>query len=245
MKNIDRKNMLITGASSGVGEMLVRELKKSYNITTISRRTEMLLKNNPEISAYSCDISNENELLKTVDKIKKNIGSFSYIINCAGILNAGELDNEKLKELNYSIAVNAIAPMFIINSFLPEMKKDNFGRIINLTSGAPLNCFAGFSLYSTSKAALNSLTVTLAREIEKSDISLNLMSPGPVKSEMSPNAIMEPIECLSTVKYLLAGNGKNKHNSFYWLGYKIPLFPDLEGINWLEGIGNNKVERVI
>ncbi|RSH02477.1 SDR family NAD(P)-dependent oxidoreductase, partial [Acinetobacter baumannii] len=72
-----------------------------------------------------------------------------------------------------------------------------------------------------------------------------LMSPGPVKSEMSPDALIDAIVCLPTIKYLLDGNGKNQHQFFYWLGYKVPLFPDLDGINWLEGIGNEKIEKVV
>ncbi|EGJ64056.1 SDR family oxidoreductase, partial [Acinetobacter baumannii] len=173
------------------------------------------------------------------------VGHCSYIINCAGVLDAGFLDNNKIKNLEYSINVNAIAPIMIINNFLEKMKENNFGRIINLTSGAPLNCYPGFSLYSTSKAALNSLTTTLAREVENYNISINLMSPGPVKSEMSPDALIDAIVCLPTIKYLLDGNGKNQHQFFYWLGYKVPLFPDLDGINWLEGIGNEKIEKVV
>ncbi len=239
-----KPNLLITGASSGVGLMLVENLNQKYNIITISRRIKERFKVLNLIS-YSCDISNKQELLNTLERINDEVGHCDYIINCAGVLDKGNIDNKKLNDLKYSMSVNAYAPLIIIENFISKMKENNYGRIINLTSGAPLNCFPGFSCYSASKATLNALSTTLSKEIEEYDISLNLMSPGPVKSEMSPDSPIEPEVCLPTVEYLLSGKAKGEHNSFYWLGYKIPLFPDLDGINWLEGIGSEKLEKVI
>ena len=148
-------------------------------------------------------------------------------------------------DLDISIAINAIAPIKIINFFIGEMKKLNFGRIINLTSGAPLNCFPDFGCYSASKAVLNTLTVTLAKELIDYDIKINLMSPGPVKTEMAPFAPMDISVCLDTVNYLLNLKKEDNNYGFYWLGYKVPLFPDLEGVKWLEGIGNEKLIKVL
>lgn len=240
---IKKENLLLTGASSGVGRMLVRELNSTYNIITISRRVEEL-KGIKEINCYSCDLTDSEQLKNTLIKIKNEVGHCQNIINCAGVLETGEITSVSLERLNYSVALNAIAPMIIINSFLPRMKEENYGNIINLTSGAPLNCFPGVGLYSASKAVLNSLTTTLAKENASYNISINLMSPGPVKSEMSPDSTIDPVVCLPTVKYLLSGKGKGQENSFFWLGYKVPLFPDLEGVNWLEGIGNSKLKKL-
>ena len=67
------------------------------------------------------------------------------------------------------------------------MKKNNYGRIINISSGGAVNCVENYFTYSSSKAALNTLTKTLSKEIKKYDIKINSMSPGPCKTSMFPN----------------------------------------------------------
>jgi NAD(P)-dependent dehydrogenase (short-subunit alcohol dehydrogenase family) len=158
---------------------------------------------------------------------------------------AETLENLSLDELEKSMSINALAPLVIIKKLLPSMKENNFGRIINLTSGAPLNCFPGYGAYSASKALLNSLTVTLAREMEEFNIKINLMSPGPVKTEMAPDAPKDVSVCFPTVEYLLNLKSDAQTGKFFWLGYEVPLFPDLEGVQWLEGIGNEKLRKIL
>ena len=116
--------------------------------------------------------------------------------------------------------------------------------MINVTSGAPLNNFPNYGIYSGSKALLNSLTVTIAREYSEFDIKVNLMSPGPVKSEMSPEGPMDPSVCFPTVDYLL-GDSLEKTASFFWLGHEVPLTPNLEGVDWLKGQANGILDKVL
>ncbi len=124
------------------------------------------------------------------------------------------------------------------------MKKKNFGRIINVTSGAPLNCFPEYGIYSASKATLNALTVTAAKECAAFNIKINLMSPGPVRTEMAPDAPMDPSVCHPTADYLLGLGEDGPTGRFFWLGYEIPLFPNLEGIHWLEGRADERFKKV-
>ena len=86
----------------------------------------------------------------------------------------------------------------IMKHFIPQMKSKNFGRIVNLTSGAPFNCSEGFSMYSASKASLNAFTSTAAKEYKNFNIKINLFSPGQIKSEMS----QKPIK-IQTSRYLI------------------------------------------
>lgn len=237
-----KENLLITGASSGVGYMLASQLCDDYNVVTISRRVPDIKSDN--ITSYSCDLLDKKRLKEALNKIKEDVGHCPNIINCAGVLQVGETNSEMFERLDKSIKINAIAPFIVINSFVERMKVENYGNIINLTSGAPLNCFPDVGAYSASKSMLNSLTITLAKECLEFNISINLMSPGPVKSEMNPNSNIDPIVCLPTVKYLLNGNERGCTDSFFWLGYKVPLFPDLDGVNWLDGIGNSKLQKL-
>lgn len=242
-------SILITGASSGVGKELVFYLSQRFKVIAVSRRKDKMIenfKNLKNIKIYELDISNDITFDKVLNEISTNHNNIKYIINNAGVLISSDIEDLSIEnDLEYSIKVNALAPFKIIRHFLPNMKEKNFGRIINLTSGAPLNCFASFASYSSSKAVLNTLTVTLSKELLNYNIKVNLMSPGPVKSEMSPNSTMSPSVCFPTVDYLLNLSEDSYSGEFFWLGYKVPLFPDLKGVNWLEGIGNEKLEKVI
>lgn len=241
------KNILITGASSGVGKALAIHLSEKYHVIALARRKNVMEKNfkdHKNISFYEVDVANIEILDQVLDDIIKRHGSISYLINNAGIMVAEELEVLTLDTLQESININALAPLHIMKKLFIGMKDDNFGRVINITSGAPLNCFPGYGAYSASKALLNALTVTYAREVQSFNIKVNLMSPGPVKSEMAPNGPKDASVCFPTVEYLLTLPQEAETGKFYWLGYEVPLFPDLEGVQWLEGIGNDKLRKL-
>jgi len=241
------KTILITGASSGVGKALASYLSEDYKVIALARRVEKMeesFQDNKNIFTYQVDISDLSKLETTLDEIMKKHGPILYVINNAGVMIAEQLDELSLDKLQKAININAMGPLFIIKKLLPEMKKNHFGRIINITSGAPLNCFPGYGAYNASKALLNALTVTFAKEVDEHNIKVNLMSPGPVKSEMAPDGPKDPSVCFPTVKYLLNLPTDGASGKFFWLGYEVPLFPDLEGVQWLEGIGNNKLRKI-
>ncbi|MCV3373780.1 SDR family oxidoreductase [Campylobacter lari] len=240
--------LLITGASSGVGEALVHYLSKKYFIIAMSRRKNKMIdsfKNIRNIEILEIDLSDLNSINNTLKNINIDI---SYIINCAGVLCQKEIvDINYYEDFYKCFNVNTIAPFLIIQHFLPQMKKNNFGRIINITSGAPFNCGSGYGLYSSSKSALNSLTVTLAKEVYPHNITINLMSPGPVKSEMSPTSNIHPSVCFEMTEYLLELKDSSETGGFYWLKWKIPLAPDLTGVEWHKGkvSDNNRLIRIL
>ena len=125
------------------------------------------------------------------------------------------------------------------------MEKYKFGRIVNLTSGAPFNCFENFGAYSSSKAMMNALTLTLANELSQSNVKVNLMSPGPVRTRMAPEAPMNVNVCLPTVRYLLDINQDGPSGKFFWLGRELPCIPDLSGIDWLNGEADERYESIL
>lgn len=244
------KKILITGASSGVGLSLARRYADTeMEVILLARRAEEIRESafskHENVYAYSVNLASIESTRKIIDKVLAKHGRIDYLINCAGVLTQKQLSEIELEELEYSINLNALSPLLIIQKLLPKMKENNFGRIINVTSGAPLNCFPGVGAYSSSKAMLNALTVTLAKEYFEFNIKINLMSPGPVRSEMSPNAELLPEICHPTVDYLLNLDESGPTGGFFWLGYKVPLFPDLSGVDWLNGIGNEKLEKIL
>jgi NAD(P)-dependent dehydrogenase (short-subunit alcohol dehydrogenase family) len=242
------KVVLITGASSGVGLSLTHYLAGRFHVLAAARSIDKLraeFGSNPWVTVYRLDLADPDSVSALLDTLLANQEFIPYVINNAGVNVRATLENLTEGDMMRSLQVNAVAPALILQRLLPGMKARNFGRVINVTSGAPLNCFPEYGAYSASKAALNAFTVTAARECAAYNIKINLMSPGPVRTNMAPNAPMEPVVCHPTVDYLLALDENGPTGRFFWLGYEIPLFPNLEGIAWLEGRADERYQRVL
>ena len=242
------KTLLITGASSGVGRALVNHLRESFHIIAVARRLDRMTElfgESPNVECCQLDLGCRSELEDFLSGLMQRHTVIPYLINNAGSMIQGSMNDLDVAKMEYSFAVNSVAPCAIMKALLPAMRCLGFGRIINLTSGAPFNCFPGFAAYSASKAALNAFTVTAARENVDLDIKINLMSPGPVRTEMAPKAHMEPAVSFPTVDYLLSLPRDGATGRFFWLGCELPLFPDFEGVEWLAGTASKKFPRVI
>ena len=239
---------MITGVTSGVGLSLAEFLSVKYHVIAVARKKQILenaFMDNENVTTYCIDLSNQEELKNGMESIMNDFPYIPHIINNAGVNKSGRLESIDLEQVMISFQVNCLAPAFILKKTLPAMREHNYGRVINVTSGAPLNCFPGYGAYSASKGALNAITVTIAKEYADFNIKINLMSPGPVRSNMSPDAPMDPSACHSTAEYLLDLDEKGPTGRFFWLGYEIPLFPNLEGIQWLEGKADDRFRRVL
>jgi short-subunit dehydrogenase len=227
---------------------MVNHLKSSFEVITVARRLERMqdaFAKDDSVTCYQADLSDSTELEGALDCIIDHHGSIPYIINNAGVNISAPVEELDLSSMRKSIEVNALAPLRIMQRFLSSMVNADFGRIINVTSGAPLNCFPEYAAYSASKATLNALTVTAAREHEDQNIKINLMSPGPVRTEMAPEAPMDPSVCHPTLDFLLSLPADGPTGRFFWLGYEIPLVPNLEGVEWLEGKASDQYERIL
>lgn len=240
--------VLITGTSSGVGFSLVNHLRERFHVIAVARRVEKMTEmfgSDPRVECHRVDVGCWQELEGFLARLVAQHGTIPYLINNAGVLTRRPLAELGVEDIERSMAVNAIAPHVILNVLLPAMRSLGFGRVINLTSGAPFNCFPGFAAYSASKGALNALTITAAKENADMDIKINLMSPGPVRSEMAPDAPMPPEACHPTVDYLLSLPSDGATGRFFWLGRELPFSPDFDGVQWLAGTASDRFPLVI
>lgn len=242
------ESLLITGASSGIGRSLAEHFAGEYEVIALARRLERMQQayaDEPSVIPYELDLSEPDAISTMLDTLYDEHGTIPYVINNAAVNRGGDLTDLSDDDLRTSMQVNTFAPVQILQTVLPSMREHNFGRVINVTSGAPLNCPPEASPYSASKAALNAFTVTASKENTDYDIKINLMSPGPCRTEMAPDAALDPSACHPTTEYLLELDADGPTGEFFWLGHRVPLFPDLADTEWETGEPGDSLERVL
>lgn len=240
--------LILTGASSGIGESLAHHLSEQYHVIALARRVGRMREtfdDVPSITPYELDLADVTAVRARLEGVRADHGEIHHVINNAGVNIGGEIDELLPETILDSMRVNVVAPMLLLQEVLPDMAAADFGRVINVTSGAPLNCSPGAGPYSASKAALNALTVTAANEWATQDIKINLLSPGPCRTEMAPDGPLDPSACHPTVDHLLELDADGPTGRFFWLGYDVPLFPELGDVQWMEGIGSDAMTRVL
>ena len=230
------KVVVITGASSGLGFRIAREfIKENANLSICARRLyklKKIYKGKAKVFFQKVDISDEEAIKKFIKKTVKIFGKIDILINNAGIAQPSKIENIDYKNLKKTFEVNLFAPAIFLRETLKIMKKKNYGRIINISSGGSVNCAETFFSYSASKAALNTLTKTLSKEIADYNIKVNTMSPGPCKTEMFPKNKLSTSLSMPTVKYLSSLPKKGPSGKFFWFMNKINIIPELSHIEW-------------
>ncbi|MCF2638850.1 SDR family NAD(P)-dependent oxidoreductase [Fusobacterium varium] len=176
-------NVLITGATGGIGQALIEVFyKNSWNILAVGRNKKILeelkLKYGDKIEIYSRDIGKEKEIIEFLEEIRGR--EIDLLINGAGIGEIGEFENISLIEEQRMIDINIQALLILTKYFYKKMLERKEGGIINISStagfqvGGPLMCG-----YYATKAYVNSLTFGLIEESKGKNIKIMLLCPGP------------------------------------------------------------------
>ncbi len=189
--------VLITGGSKGIGLEIAKRLSKDDKISVIhilgssneiNRVSRDLNKNNNKIVHHKVDLSNRkivNEFCKILNELdeKPNV-----IINAAGILGEhGNFSSLDYKDYDKVFNINFLSSLKIISCLLEDMKKNNFGRIINFAGGGAAYPYPEFMPYSLSKVAVVRMTENIAKELEEGgydNIFANVIAPGAVETDM-------------------------------------------------------------
>ena len=179
-----KKNILITGASQGIGLAIARHFAKHNNVYVVSRNEEKLEKLCKEYKFagyFAVDLTKHNIIDIDVDVLVNNAGVYFY----------SPIEKMKDEDILNSIKLNTIAPYMLIKSVVPSMKKRGFGRIINIGSISGVMGEANASIYSMTKASLIGLTKSLALELAQDNITVNIINPGWVDTELINNKDLE------------------------------------------------------
>jgi len=191
MISFKNKNILITGASGGIGNALVKKfVSLGGNVLGAGTKTEkldLIKKQYPNIKVKKFDIENHSGIEEFIDNVSLELGRLDVLINNAGI----NMDNLSLRmkdeEWKKVIDINLTSTFLLSKHAIKKMLKNKFGRIVNITSVVGHTGNSGQSNYSASKAGIIGMSKSLANEYAKKNITVNCVSPGFIVSDMTMN----------------------------------------------------------
>jgi len=190
MSNLENKNIIVTGASGGIGNAIIKKLYEAgANILASGTRIEKLeeLKNNFEnIKILAFDISQSEKIDGFIDNATNELGgSLDGIINNAGITQDNLAIRMSLDEWQKVININLTSTFLMSKFAIKKMLKNKSGKIVNITSVVGHTGNLGQANYTASKAGIVAMSKSLAIEYAKKNINVNCVSPGFIKTPMT------------------------------------------------------------
>jgi NADP-dependent 3-hydroxy acid dehydrogenase YdfG len=197
--SIEGKVVVITGASSGLGEATARLLSaQGATVVLGARRVDRIQALAAELTsrggkaiAVTTDVTDRDQVKKLVDTAVQAHGRIDVMINNAGLMPQSPLERLKIDDWDQMIDVNIKGVLYGIAAALPHMQQQKSGHIINVSSVAGHKVRAGGAVYAATKHAVRALSERLRQEVKPYNIRTTLISPGAVATEL-PNSVTEP-----------------------------------------------------
>ena len=197
--NIEGKVVVITGASSGLGESTARHLAElgatvvlgARRVDRIDALARELTANGQLALAVQTDVTDRLQVQRLVDAAIARFGRIDVMINNAGLMPHSPLERLKIDDWDRMIDVNLKGVLYGIAAALPPMQAQKSGHIINVSSVAGHKVRPGGAVYSATKHAVRALSEGLRQEVKPYNIRTTVISPGAVDTEL-PNSITEP-----------------------------------------------------
>ena len=212
MSNIlKNKKIIISAGASGIGWATAKVcLSKGATVFISDIEKKFLNKvkknplNNKRLFSYECDASNENDVKNLFKQISKKTKKIDALINNVGIAGpTGTIEKLKSKDWEETLKVNVISHFYYSKLAIPMLKKNKGGSIINLSSSAGILGFPLRSPYAASKWAVVGMTKTLAMELGKFNIRVNVICPGTIKGDRMKRVIKDKAKFLKVSKKLI------------------------------------------
>lgn len=219
-----KKNILVVGASRGIGKSIVELLAQdeTNNVIAVSRNGELMKDNFASLSNVTCykiDLSSSN-LKNDLTDVLKGIESLDFMINNAGVLVNKPFPEITSEDFNRCYQVNVIGVMESVQAALPKMNKSHIVNISSIGGFQGSVKFPGLTAYSTSKAALCSFTELFAEEYKDSSIKMNCLCLGAAQTEMLEEAFPgyeAPVSAEKMAEYIVDFT----LNAHQWMNGKI------------------------
>lgn len=227
-----RRNVIVTGAASGLGKELTKQLlDKGCRVAAVdvNERNLNILKdeiNSRRLKTYVVDLSSKDSIKNFRADYIKDYSDVDIIINNAGIIqpfvNASEVDDETIDRI---MKVNFYGPLYLIRYFMEDLTKDKFEQyVVNVSSMGGFFPFPGQTIYGASKAALKLFTEGLYAELDGTNVHVMVVLPGAINTNIATNSgvnvdiglgsnykMLNPV---NAAKQIIRGMEKNKFKLF-------------------------------
>jgi 3-oxoacyl-[acyl-carrier protein] reductase len=227
--NFKDKKILITGATGGIGNSLVKKFTDLQGIVlatgTKTEKLDEIKKKYPKIKVKKFDISNHSRIEEFIDDVTLELGGLDILVNNAGI----NLDNLSLRikdeDWKKVVDINLNSTFLLSKYSIKKMLKNKFGKIVNITSIVGHTGNLGQSNYAASKAGIIGMSKSLAIEYAKKNITINCVSPGFIETAMTLN-IAEKMKLFLTSRIPMGklGTGEDVSNCVAFLSSDLASY---------------------
>lgn len=184
-KTYPNKRAFITGAGSGLGRELCKLLAADgwtigicdINEKSLNETVEMITQAGGKAIPFILDVADKNRYKEVAEEVLKQTGGIDLVVNNAGVGDGGLFEEYSLENWEWITGVNQMSVIFGCHYFVPVMKKQAYGQIINISSIASVSVSPSMSAYNTTKAAVKALSETLYAELKESGIRVSVVMP--------------------------------------------------------------------
>jgi len=239
------RNAIITGANRGFGLEIARKFVAEgasvvicgRDVDQVNHAVEALKKGTPSkqiVIGLPLDVSKEENVRKMINTTIDALGRVDIVVNNAGVYGPkGLIEDVDSDEWISAIHINLLSVFFMCKGILPHMKKNNAGKIINLSGGGATSPLPRISAYAASKAAVVRLTETLAEECREFAIEINSVAPGALNTRLLEEILESGPDVVGKVFYEKALKQKSNGGTPLQLGAELCVYlasPASDGI---------------
>jgi 3-oxoacyl-[acyl-carrier protein] reductase len=246
---LDGKIAIVTGGGTGIGAATALLLAKNgahvvvtseLAVAAMQPVVDRIVAAGGSAGAATCDIMDRSAIATLVANVERDHGKLDILVQSAGVCFWGPLEEMSAQKIDLMFGVNTIGPISMIQAALPAMRRSGGGAIVNISSGAAVLGVNEFAVYAATKAAIAHFTRTLTPELRRSNIRLNSIGPGSVRTpmlgfasdELTPeqqeamirrearsvsaygNAMMEPDDIAQVVLFLVSDAARALQGSY-------------------------------
>lgn len=191
-----KKLIVITGASSGIGEAIARRLSEAgHPLLLLARRVERLVELNlPNTLCEKVDVTDKTTFEAAIAKAEQQFGPVDGLVNNAGVMLLGQIDSQEANEWKQMFDVNVIGLLNGMQAVLAPMMARNSGTIINISSIAGKKTFPNHAAYCGTKFAVHAISENVREEVAASNVRVTTIAPGAVETELLSHTTSQDIK---------------------------------------------------